>query len=425
MFLGLPYAHAERFAYAVPAGPWDGVLDATAFGPGCPQNRARHEHPEHPTRRFYSREFRDGQHFTYDEDCLNLNIYTPKGAENCPVLLFFYGGGFDSGLNCESPFDGAALAERGVVTVFANYRVGVLGYLTHEELRRENGRDGNFGLDDQRTALLWVRSRIRDFGGDPENITLMGQSAGAISVQDLCLDPNNAGLFRRALMMSGGGKFPRIGLPRRAESTHAYWLSFMHFAGCRSLAELRTLSLDRLFDAVEAFKARRNDNTRCTMPVVDGHLLAAPVQELIRHPLPVDCLMGFTAGDLYAPLMALVTCRHARRTGGWVYSFELPAPGDDNGSFHSCDLRYVFGTLAGSWRPYAARDYEASGQLMDYIANFARCGDPNGPGLPRWEKAGNGLRARVLRITPEGTRMGHAHYGALLRNFLKRPQPLG
>ena len=425
MFLGLPYARAGRFAYAAPLDRWEGVLDATRFGPGCPQNRALHEHPEHPTRRFYKREYREGLDFSYDEDCLNLNLYTPKEAKGCPVVVFFYGGGFDSGLNCESPFDGAALAERGVITVFVNYRVGVLGYLTHETLRRETGRDGNFGLDDQRTALRWVRAHIRDFGGDADNITLMGQSAGAMSVQLLCLDPGSAGLFRRTVMMSGAGRFPRFALPRRAEDTHAYWQQFMALAGCGSLAALRALPTERLFDAVEAIKALRRDNTYNTMPVVDGVLLRGPVDRLMRKPPAVDTLIGYTGGDMYAPLLARIGNRCARQVGAWVYCFEREAPGDDNGAFHSSDLRYVFGTLEKGWRPYEARDFEISGEMLGYLANFARRGDPNGPGLPRWEKAGKGLRTRVLRIRTEDTKMGHTPYGELLRSFLRRPEPLG
>ena len=422
-FLGVPYAHAGRFAYAAPVTGWEGTLDATRFGPGCPQFRACYEHLENPTRRFYKREYRAGQVFRYDEDCLNLNIYTPKTAESCPVVIFFHGGGFDSGLNCESPFDGAALAERGIVTVFANYRVGVLGYLTHDEIRRETGRDGNFGLDDQRTAILWVREHIRDFGGDPDNITLMGQSAGAISIQYLCLDPKNAGLFRRAFLMSGAGLFPRFALPRKPADTHAYWLEFMRLAGCGDLEALRALPLDRLFAAVEQIRAERKDGVYNTMPVVDGLLIPGPVDRLIRTPLPVDTILGYTNADMYAPVMAWIGNRYARQTGARVYFFDLDAPGDGNRAFHSVDLRYVFGTLSGGWRPYGARDHEASGQMLDYLANFARTGDPNGPGLPRWEGPGKGLRTRVLRIRAGGTAMGHAAYGKLLRNFLRRPDP--
>ena len=417
-FLGVPFGKAERFEYAQAVDRWDGVLDATRFGPGCPQNRAVHEHLEDPVRLFYKREYREGLDFTYSEDCLNLNIYAPYGAKAAPVILFFYGGGFDSGLNWESPFDGSALVQRGAVTVFANYRVGPLGYLTHEEIQTKYGRDGNFGLDDQLTALRWVKAHIGAFGGDPDNITIMGQSAGAISVQYLCLNPAHRGLFRRAAMLSGGGLFPRFALPRPAESTHAYWRQFMELAGCRSFEALKAAPLADIFEAVEKIKALRKDTIYHTMPVVDGALLPGPVDQLIKTPLPVDYLIGFTNNDMYAPVMAFIGQKFGRRNGAYLYYFDLDAPGDDNRAFHSSDLRYIFGTLDRSWRPYGKRDREASGQMMDYLVNFVRTGDPNGPGLPPW-RPGRG----VLRIGPKGTGMGHVNYGKLIRNMLTKGDP--
>ncbi len=421
-YLGVPYARAGRFEYARPFESWDGVLDATRPGLACPQNRAWNEHLENPTRRFYKREFREGSVFTYGEDCLDLNIFTPKEAKSCPVIVFFHGGGFDSGINSEDPFDGAAFAAHGIVTVFANYRLGPLGWLTHEEIRKKTGRDGNFGLDDQLTAIRWVKKHIAAFGGDGENITLLGQSAGAISIQYHCLNAANAGLFRRAAMMSGGGMFPKFALPRRAEDTHAYWLEFMALAGCATLDELRAASLDTLFDAVEEIRKHRRDNTYNTMPVIDGVLIPSPIDEMIKTPLPLDYLLGYSNTDMYAPVMAYIGNRFARQNGGFVYYFDLDAPGDGNGAFHSCDLRYVFGTLEGSWRPYGARDHEASAQLCAYLANFARSGDPNGPGLPNWERMGKG-KARVLHIAPEGTAMGRTDYGRMTVNFLKKGDP--
>ncbi len=417
-FRGVPFAKAERFEYARPLEAWEGTLDATVFGPGCPQNRAIHEHLEDPVRLFYKREYREGYDFTYAEDCLNLNIYAPYGAKDAPVILFFYGGGFDSGLNWESPFDGSALAERGAVAVFANYRVGPLGYLTHNAIQKQYGRDGNFGLDDQLNAIRFVKAHIGAFGGDGDNITLLGQSAGAISVQYLCLNPANAGLFQRAAMMSGGGMFPKFALPRSAESTHAYWLQFMELAGCKTFAELKAAPLDRIFDAVEEIKALRKDTVYHTMPVIDGYLLPEPVDRLIDRPLPVDYLLGFTNNDMYAPIMAYIGQKFGRRNGAYLYYFDLDAPGDDNRAFHSSDLRYMFGTLDRSWRPYGPRDHEASKQMMDYLANFARAGDPNGPDLPRWAPAKG-----VLHIGPKGTGMGRAAYGKLLRNMLTKGDP--
>lgn len=418
-YLGVLYARAERFAYAEPVTHWDGELDATAFGPACPQNRGWHEHMENPTFRFYKREFREGSVFSYSEDCLNLNIYTPKEAENCPVVLFFHGGGFESGVNCESPFDGAALARRGIVTVFANYRLGPLGYLTHEEIRKRFGRDGNFGLDDQLTAIRWVKKHIGDFGGDGENITLLGQSAGAISIQYLCLNHANEGLFRRAAMMSGAGLFPRFTLPRRAADTHAYWEEFIRDAGCKSFDELKKAPLDALFDAVETIRARRKDSTYHTMPVVDGCLIPEPVDRMIRDPLKLDYLIGFTNTDMVAPVMAGIGMRFAEKNGGFVYFFDLDSPGDDSRAFHSCDLRYLFGTLSNGWRPYGERDYAVSAQLTEYLANFARSGDPNGEGLPRWERGG----VKALRFTKYYTRMSYVNYIKLAANFLKKGDP--
>lgn len=421
-FLGVPYARAGRFEYAAAVESRDGVLDATRPGPACPQNRAWHEHLEDPTRRFYKREFREGSVFSYGEDCLNLNIFTPKEAENCPVVIFIHGGGFDSGINSEDPFNGAGLAARGIVTVFVNYRVGPLGWLTHEEIQKRYGRDGNFGLDDQLTAIRWVKKNIAAFGGDGDNITLLGQSAGAISIQYHSLNHANEGLFQRAAMMSGGGMFPRFALPRRAEDTRPYWLEFMALAGCKSLEELKSLSLDALFDTVEEIRKRRKDNTYNTMPVIDGLLIPAPIDEMIKTPLGLDYLIGYTNNDLYAPMMAFIGNRFAKANGAYVYFFDLAAPGDGSAAFHSCDLRYVFETLSGSWRPYGARDSEAAAQLAQYLANFARTGDPNGEGLPEWKRASRGS-ARVLRIAPEGTATGRADYMKMTRNLLTKGEP--
>ena len=417
-FRGVPFGKAGRFEYAQAVDRWDGVLDATVFGPGCPQNQAVHEHLEDPVRRFYKREYREGLSFRYSEDCLNLNIYAPYGAKNAPVILFFYGGGFDSGQNCESPFDGSALCERGAVAVFANYRVGPLGYITHAAIRDRYGRDGNFGLDDQLCAVRWVKAHISAFGGDGDNLTLMGQSAGAISVQYLCLNPAHKGLFRRAAMLSGGGLFPKFALPRPAESTHAYWRQFMALAGCKSFDELKAAPLEVIFEAVEKIISQRQDGIYHTMPVVDGTLLPGPVDRLIKTPLPVDYLIGYTNNDMYAPVMAHIGNRFGRKNGAYLYCFDLDAPGDGNRAFHSCDLRYIFGTLDRSWRPYGPRDYEASGQMMDYLVNFARTGNPNGPGLPVWKRG-----EPALRIGPRCTRMARINYGKLLLNMLTRGDP--
>ena len=421
-FLGIPFAKAERFAYAAPADAWEGTLDATDFGPACPQYRAWFPHLDNPERLFYFREFREGLEFTYDENCLNLNIYAPEQAENCPVLLFYYGGGFNSGSNAEEPFRGDGLARRGIVSVFANYRVGLLGYLAHEEIQKEFGRDGNFGLDDQLTALRWVKKHIAAFGGDPDNVTLMGQSAGAISIQYLCLNEANRGLFKRAVMMSGAGLFPRFALPKPVAETHAYWEAFQEAAGCRSLKELREMDLAALFAAHENFKQGRKDNIYNTMPVVDGVLIPDAIDKLIDRPLPIDYLIGFTSGDMYAPVMAHIGLRFGRANGAYLYYFDREAPGDKNGAFHSSDLRYVFERLETSWRPYGDRDREISRQMADAIAAFAKTGDPNTDSLPAWTPADAGHK-KVMCFREKTTAMGRPDFLKMTAHMLTKGDP--
>lgn len=421
-FLGIPYARAERFRYAAAAERFEGILDATHFGKGCPQYRQYFPQLDNPERLFYYREFREGYDFQYDEDCLNLNIFTPLEAHNCPVAVFIHGGGYNSGCNEEDPFRGYELAKRGILTVFINYRVGVFGYLTHAEIQKEYGHNGNFGLDDQRTAIRWVKDHIRDFGGDPDNITLFGQSAGAMSIQYLCLDPANKGLFRRVFMMSGGGEFPAFASPRQAEKTQEYWLQFMEKAGCRTLDELRKLDVEKLLTAAQELKNMRKDALYNTMPVIDGYLIRDSVHNLIHQPLKIGYMLGYTSADMYAPLMAYAGNRFARENQAFVYYFDLDAPGDDNGAFHSADLRYIFGRLATSWRPYTDRDREVSAQMMDYFAAFAKYGTPNGKGRPYWQPCSKN-RTNVLCFTKEATAMGRPSYLKMTKNMIQKGNP--
>ena len=153
-------------------------------------------------------------------------------------------------------------------------------------------------------------------------------------------------------------------------------------------------------------------------------VLPAPVGELMRCPLAIPYMVGYTNNDMYAPMLAFVGNRFARENGAYVYYFDLDAPGDRSGAFHSSDLRYLFETLDKSWRPYGARDREAAAQMASYLANFARSGDPNGDGLPHWEAARRGAATRVLRIGRDGTAMGRrASYATLARNLLREGEP--
>ena len=422
-FLGIPYARAGRFEYPEMIVRGKEMFDASEAGTACPQSRQWFPHLDVPERLFYHKEFREGLEVAYDEDkCLNLNIYAPEGRKECPVIVFIHGGGFNSGSNLEEPFRGFGLAERGIVSVFINYRVGILGYLTSPEIREETGLDGNFGLHDQLAALKWVKNHISDFGGDPENITAMGQSAGAISIQYMCLDRKNKGLFSKAAMLSGAGLFPKFALPRTAEKTHEYWKAFMKSAECGTVDELRRLDVRDLFEKLENFKSGRKDNVYNTMPVIDGCLLERPIEEMMGAPLDISYLIGFTGNDMYAPLMAKIGLDFAGNNGGYAYYFDVAAPGDRNGAFHSSDLRYVFGRLGTSWRPYTKEDERISHMMMDYIANFAKTGDPNGEDLPRWEPVGR-RSGKPLRFRRDKVSAEKPNYLKLIYNMLSKGEP--
>ncbi len=416
-YLALKYATASRFRYCVSVDAYDGIYDATHYGHSCVQTRTYFEHLENSERLFYHNEFREGITFNYSEDCLNLNIYTPSSGAKHPVIIYIHGGGFNSGANSESAFDGSRLAENGVVTVFINYRVGILGYLSHSDIYSEYGRDGNFGLDDIVTAVKWVKRNISSFGGDEDNITLMGQSAGAMQIQYLVLDKKNEGLFQRAIMLSGAGLFPSFALPRKAEENHTYWKEFMSKAGVSSLDELRALDIKRVFEVLEEYTLSRKDNLYATMPVVDGLLIPEAVDKAYSHPLKIDYIVSYTNCDMYAPILAYISNKFASDVGAYTYYFDIDAPGDDNRAFHSCDLRYIFSTLSSSWRPYDEIDSKVSDALSKYIASFAKNGNPNIVGLPEWRKNG------VLCITRKGIKMGHPSYFKMTRNFIHRQNP--
>ena len=420
-FSGVPYARAGRFEYCQLIDSYEETVDARKMGNACPQYRQSHPHLDVSERLFYFREFREGIEFRYDEDCLNLNIYTPRKSRNCPVILFFHGGGFNSGANSEEPFRGFELAGRGIVTVFANYRVGVLGYFSHEEIQKKYGRNGNFGLDDQLQAIRWVRKHIAEFGGDPDNITLMGQSAGAISIQYLCLNHDNEGLFQRAVMMSGAGQFPKYALPKKAEDTYEYWHEMIEIAGCRSFEEFKNLDILKVHDAYETIRSRRKDSVYNMMPVIDGYLLKDGVDKLIKDPLKIGYMIGYTNNDMYAPVMAYIGNKFAKHNDAYVYYFDIDQPGDDNGAFHSSDLRYMFNRLDTSWRTFTNRDREISDMMTGYLANFARNGDPNSRGLPQWDRITVNNKVMCFSHTEIG--MGRPSYIKLTRNMFTKGDP--
>ena len=425
-YKGIRYATAGRWEYPTPVTRWEGTYQATAYGAACYQPRSFYDEAQVPEKAFYYNEFRRGEHYDYSEDCLFLNIWTPADAgpdARLPVLFYIHGGGFTGGCGHEKHFDGPAWPTKGVVAVTVNYRLGPLGFACLPELSAEAGHTGNYGLYDQLCALQWVHDNIAAFGGDPDRVTLMGQSAGAMSVQQLCLSPLTRGLAAGAVMSSGGGVGEEFAATP-APDHYAFWQAVMRRAGCADLAEFRALAPQALFAAWQQEKAADGGRMR-TAPVIDGRLIPRDGMAAARRgdQLPIPYLMGSTSEDIVPPIvhrMAKGWCRlqaDQGRPAAYAWFFDRRLPGDGNGAWHSSDLWYWFGTLDHCWRPMTAKDRLLSEQMVQYLTNFARTGDPNGGGLPRWEAVRKG-QSRVLRLGEGETRMGGVNIAKLTHTML-------
>ena len=255
-YKGIRYAVAGRWEYPKPVTGWEGIYDATAYGHCSYQPRAFYNEADVPEKAFYYNEFRKGERYSYSEDCLFLNVFTPdtaKEGDRLPVLVYIHGGGFTGGCGHEKHFDCPIWPAKGVIGVTVNYRLGPLGFACLPELKQEAGITGNYGLYDQLAALKWVKNNISAFGGDPENTTIMGQSAGAMSVQQHALSPLTEGLFHKAVMSSGGGVTKMIS-PALPEKSYDFWHAVMEQAGCLTLNQFRELPAQELFAAWQAVK---------------------------------------------------------------------------------------------------------------------------------------------------------------------------
>ncbi|WP_157976104.1 carboxylesterase/lipase family protein [Lewinella sp. IMCC34191] len=366
------------------------------------------------------------------EDCLYLNVWAEARAEQQPVLVWIYGGGFNSGGSAVPVYDGEAMAREGVVFVSINYRVGPFGFLAHPELSAEAayGSSGNYGLLDQIAALHWVRDNIAAFGGDPDRITIAGQSAGAGSVSALVASPLAEGLFQRAIAESGALiTWETLDLAAAEEAGR-------HFAdtlGVRSLAELRKLDAATIL-AAPVPQPR---------PIVDGYVLPLPVAELLgsERGRSVNLLTGWNENEGLGPsgisdaqtyrsqveerygeqaenyltyypatndsiarrsqqdaardaLFGIQNYTWANLHAGYaarpvyLYRFTRRVPGEgkygDYGAFHTGEVPYAYGNLDQSDRPWTSVDYELSRSMLTYWVNFVKHGNPNAVGMPRW-----------------------------------------
>jgi len=402
-YKGIRYATAGRWEYPKMVTAWDGIYDATQYGHCSYQPRAFYNEEENLKKIFYYNEFRKGETYTYSEDCLFLNIFTPQNAkagDKLPVLIYIHGGGFTGGCAHEKHFDCPVWPAKGVIGVTINYRLGPMGFVCLQELAEEAGHTGNYGLYDQITAIRWVKENIASFGGDKENITIMGQSAGAASVQMQCQSPLTDGLFQKAVMSSGCG----LGgmMSGKMETSLAFWKEIMKRCGCENLSQFRALPVEKLFEVWQAAKKEVKGGAASCFPVMDGHFAVAGTP-----PRNIPYMAGSTSHDMAPPILQSMTRKwiSAREKPSYTWYFDRMLPGDSCGAWHSSDLWYWFGTLENCWRPMDEKDFALSDQMTDYLCNFVRTGDPNKAAqLPTWVASGRGQKP-VLCMGEKDTQM--------------------
>ena len=434
VFKGIPFAAPPvgdlRWKTPQPVRPWEGIRSCKDFSASPMQGEPR-------PFLCWSKEFLIPD-APIDEDCLYLNVWSPKtaGSDKKPVLVYIYGGGFRSGGSACPIYDGEAMASKGIVFVSLNYRVGVFGFLAHPELSKEAayGSSGNYALLDMIAALQWVKQNIETFGGDPKNVTIAGQSAGAFGVNYLVASPLTKGLFQKAIAQSGGNLVSSPLRPALTKSgAEQLGVTFAEKLGCSNLAELRAKP------AVDILQAQGG----LSGPIIDGYFLPESVGDIFRKGKQNDIptIVGWNDDDkvmfqAQAPevfreqaekrfgtltaaffdaypagtpeqsqqaqfdagrdetfaIQDYTWAKVQQRTGKhkiYVYNFnrKLPAhtPETQFGAFHSGEIVYAYDNLHTLDRPWEPIDQQLADRMSDYWANFVKTGNPNGKGLPKWK----------------------------------------
>jgi len=468
-FKGIPFAAPpvgmNRWRAPQPAENWQGVRNCFEFAPISVQDTPGIGDD------IYCREWNVDPGVPMSEDCLYLNVWTnAKSAdERKPVLVWFFGGGFQWGYTSEMEFDGERLARRDIVVVTVNYRLGALGFLCHPQLIKEQPEAPcNFGSLDQQAGLRWVRRNIANFGGDPDNITIAGQSAGGASVMAQMACRDNEGDFKRAVVMSGMFGAPyevnELFLAKSLEQASQKGERLFEYLGVKTLEEARKLDADyvrskyselrnkgEMFftivqddhfctqDPMEAFM----NGTRIRVPVMGGNtgdefiefIHAADEDELKKKAMEyfgsrAEEFLSFPEAGIrtdlgYSPVSSpelgvkaafLSENRQKEPKDCYYYRFIPDIPGKDNaGTFHSVDLWFFFETLAKSSRPFVGRHYDLARQMCDYWANFIKTGDPNGfdlngNRLPGWKPYTAEERSEML-FTGDGAKVSAEQNG--------------
>jgi len=427
VFKGIPFAAPPvgdlRWKAPQPVKSWSGVKKCEAFSASPMQGK-----PDEFG--VYTREFLI-PYEPISEDCLYLNVWTNarSSAEKKAVLVYIYGGGFGSGGAAVPIYDGIATAKKDVVFVVINYRVGIFGFFAHPELSKESGHNasGNYGLMDQLAALKWVKQNIKNFGGDSDNVTIAGQSAGSISVNCLVASPLGKGLFQKAIAESGASFLGSMSTVQQAEESGVKLAQSLN-AG--SVADMRKIPAAELL------------NKWAARPIVDGYVLPKSVAELFAENKEnnVPLLTGWNEDDAFVGKLknageykkqiegqykdkAAAFLSHypagtdaeaersqinisrdqifgtqnytwanvqsaKGRAKVYVYRFtrRVPATADfvKYGAFHTGEVAYAYDNLKFLHRPWEPVDQELATLMSSYWTNFVKTGNPNGKGLPVW-----------------------------------------
>lgn len=388
-YRGIKYATAERWKYPTQVTKWDGVYDATEWGACCYQHRAFED--DATVNAFYHNEFRRGLEFTYSEDCLFLNIWTPSEGENHPVAIYIHGGTFTGGSGNESHIKGQEFAKKGIVYATINYRLGPYGFCSHPDLTDENGVCGNFGLFDQQMALKWIKENIKAFGGDPDNITIMGQSAGCMSVDIQLTSDLNKDYFKGAYMMSAATMIRTVNKPMHAKDTKPYWEKVIKEARVNNMEELRKVDPKTLYYSWLNVYNSYNKLTRMkyTFPVFDPYILREDRLSVKNIP-DIAYLIGMCSLDMLPPVLRFTDKLWAKTAGKqnknkcYTYMFDHDLPGDSKRNWHCADMPYAFGNLKTNWRPFTEVDYKIEKEMFESVCAFIKTHNPNNEFVPEW-----------------------------------------
>lgn len=445
VFKGIPFAKPPvgdlRWREPQKPDPWEVPYEAFSYGPIPYQYRV-------PVGSVTQREFYPVD-WHRSEDCLYLNVWTPAESpdEKLPVAVWIFGGGFSRGYSNKQETGGDSFARRGCVYVDFNYRLGAFGFLSHKELAAESihNASGNYGLMDQIMALQWVKDNIASFGGDPERITVFGQSAGAMSTLNLMVSPLSRDIFQQAIMQSGGGLHPRQycrQLDRDAVEERG--AQFLELCGVKNIAQARAMSTEELFEKSQEF-ARMYPGIAFG-PCVDGYVLPEDPNETIRKGTCPDirCIIGHNRHETsFVSAKPMSNAQTPEEATAWIrehrgeyaerilaiedfknnedvqkymttamqrlmmpgtyafadvysqkkpnlplylYIFDHVPPGEpDVGVYHSAEKMYIFETIIRNWRKMTPEDYKLSLDMADYWTNFVKYGNPNGACDGAWK----------------------------------------